>query len=112
MVTGVMNTEGSITVNFDAVPGAAAYVPHYGPANEADKTKLVFMGYTETTSWTLAAADVPTHKVGDKFHICVQTFNVKGVGANDIEKARDLHDNHLGSEWSDEVVITATDSTP
>ncbi|MDG4970108.1 fibronectin type III domain-containing protein [Lactococcus lactis] len=107
-----MNADGSITVNFDAVPGAAAYVPHYGPANEADKTKMPFMGYTETNSWTLAAADVPTHKVGDKFHICVQTFEVKGTGANDIEKARDLHDNHLGSEWSAEVVITATDSTP
>lgn len=64
------------------------------------------MGYTETPSWTLAAEDVPAHVVGDKFHICVQTFDVKGTGATDIDKARDLHDNHLGSEWSDEVVVT------
>ena len=87
------------------MPGAQAYVPHYGPANEADKKKLEFMGYTETTSWTLPAADVPAHVAGDKFHICVQTFNVKGTGATDIDKARDLHDNHLGSAWSNEVVV-------
>lgn len=88
------------------MPGAKAYVPHYGEANVSDKGQLTFMGYTETTSWTLAAADVPTHVVGDKFHICVQTFNVKGTGATDIDKARDLHDNHLGSAWSDEVIVT------
>lgn len=67
---------------------------------------MIFMGYTETNSWTLAASDVPVHVAGEKFHICVQTFNVKGTGATDIDKARDLHDNHLGSAWSAEVVVT------
>lgn len=107
-LTGVMNSDGSITVNFDAVPKAQAYISHYGEPNEADKSKLTFMGYSETNSWTLSKDNVPSHSVGDTFHIYLQTYNEKGQGSTDTEKAAYLHDGqYTGSSWSLEVVITA-----
>ena len=66
------------------------------------------MGYSETPSWTLAAADVPALEAGDKIYLYVQTFNVKGRGANDIEKAAYLNEHELGSAWSDPVILTKT----
>lgn len=93
-------------MNWNAANGAVAYVPHYADANESDPHKAIYMGYSEATSWTLAAEDVPAHVTGDKLHFWVMAYDRKGVGANDVEKARDLHDNHSGSAWSTEVVVT------
>lgn len=65
------------------------------------------MGYTETNSWTLAAEDVPTLQDGDTISFYIQTYNDLGVGADDIEKARYLHDGpSTGSAWSDPVILT------
>lgn len=65
------------------------------------------MGYTETNSWKLAASNVPTLKTGDKITLYVQAYVQKGLGANDVEKARYLHDGpFLGSAWSQKVELT------
>lgn len=64
------------------------------------------MGYSETNSWTLAAADVPTLTAGDKIYLYVQTYNQKGVGITDVEKARYLHDgDFVGSAWSEPIIL-------
>mgnify|MGYP005982589059 CR=1 FL=1 len=106
-VTGVLNTDGSVSLDWDPVPGAKSYIPHYGDANVSDPSQAIYMGYTETNSWTLSAADVPELQAGDKINFYIQTYNVVGEGANDVEKARYLHDgNFRGSEWSEPVVLT------
>lgn len=93
-------------MTFDAVEGAKAYVIHYSGANESDPHKATFMGYTESSSWMLAATDVPELTEGDKIYLYVQSFNDLGEGATDIDKAAYLHDNKLGSEWSDALILT------
>ncbi|WP_438766901.1 hypothetical protein [Enterococcus sp. DIV0436a] len=45
-------------MSWNAVDGAQAYVIHYGNANESDPHEATFMGYSETTSWTLAVKDI------------------------------------------------------
>lgn len=106
-VTGVLNADGSVSLSWDEVPGAKSYIPHYGDANQSDPLLAVKMGYTETNTWTLAAEDVPPLEVGEKLYFYIQTYNVVGEGANDVEKARYLHDgNFRGSEWSEPVILT------
>lgn len=106
-VTGEIKEDGSISLSWDAIEDAQSYVLHYGNANQSEPTQAVNMGYTETNSWTLATGDVPTLTAGDKIYLYVQTYNQKGVGVDDIEKARYLHDgDFIGSEWSDPVVLT------
>lgn len=107
-VTGVINSDGSIKLTWDSVEGAQAYVTHYGGANQSDPKDAKFMGYSETTTWTLKSADVPELEAGDKIYIYVQSFREKGEGANEIEKARFLNEGEFtGSAWSKEVVLTA-----
>ncbi|MFB8699855.1 fibronectin type III domain-containing protein [Enterococcus hirae] len=79
---------------------------HYGDANQSDPHDAIKMGYSETNSWSLEAVDVPPLEEGDKIYLYVQTFNVLGEGANDIEKAEFLNENKLGSAWSDPAVLT------
>lgn len=80
---------------------------HYGNANVSDPKQATMMGYSETPSWTLAAKNVPTLEVGDKIYVYVQTYNDVGVGADEVEKARYLHDgDFLGSAWSEPIVLT------
>ncbi|EON3036600.1 fibronectin type III domain-containing protein [Enterococcus faecium] len=107
-VTGVLNDDGSLSLSWEAVTKAQAYVIHYGNANESDPHDATMMGYSETTSWTLAAKDVPTLNSGEKLYLYVQTFNVKGRGATDIEKAAYLNEHELGSAWSNPVILTKT----
>lgn len=67
------------------------------------------MGYSETNSWTLAVADVPALEEGDKIYFYVQAYNELGIGTNEIEKSRYLHDGEfLGSAWSESIVLTKT----
>ncbi|WP_029645118.1 hypothetical protein [Enterococcus faecalis] len=101
-----LNEDGSLTVSFDAVEGAKSYVIHYANANESDPHRAVFMGYTETNTWTLSKEDLPENKAGDKLYFYVQTFNDLGKGTNDIEKASYLNTNKLGSAWSEPTIIT------
>lgn len=106
-VTGDETSDGGISLNWDAVPGAKSYLIHYGGPNESDPTQAIFMGYSETNSWTLANSDVPEHNVGDKLYFYVQTYNELGVSATDVEKAKYLHDGEFtGSAWSQVVEIT------
>lgn len=108
-VTGVLNDDGSVVLDWDPVPGAKSYIPHYGDANISDPSQAIYMGYTETNSWTLSAADMPQLEAGDEINFYVQTYNKVGVGATDIEKARYLHDgDFLGSAWSEPIVLTKT----
>lgn len=96
-----------MTVSFDPVEGAKSYLTHYGDANVSDPKKAIKMGYTETSSWTLAAENVPALSEGDKIYIYVQAYNDLGGGADEIEKARYLHDGEfIGSAWSIPVVLT------
>lgn len=102
---GKFETNGDITVTFDKVTingtDAGAYLTHYGDANQTNPTDLTKMGYTEGTTWTLKASDVPALEVGDTINIQVQAYKEKGVGATDVEKARYLHDGEFtGSAWS------------
>lgn len=104
--TGEMNEDGSISLSWDAVEDAQSYVVHYGNANESESTQAVNMGYTETNSWSLAVVDVPTLAAGDKIYLYVQAYNEKGVGADEIEKARYLHDGAFtGSAWSESIIL-------
>lgn len=105
--TGVINVDGSITVDFNSVSGAQSYVIHYGGANQTDPHDSTMMGYSETNSWTLATADVPELKAGDTISLYVQSYQDKGVGADEVEKARYLHDGEFtGSAWSAEIKLT------
>ncbi|EME5368815.1 fibronectin type III domain-containing protein [Enterococcus faecium] len=104
-VTGVLN-DGSISLSWDAVPKAQAYVINYSNANQSDPHDATMMGYSEKTSWTLAAEDVPTLEPGNKIYLYVQAYNVLGKGKDEIEKARYLHDGpFIGSAWSRSVVL-------
>lgn len=97
-------------LDWDAVDGAKAYLIHYADANETDKHKTPYMGYSETNSWTLATKDVPTAAVGDKLYFYIQTYNVKvedPLIISDVDKARYLHDgDFIGSAWSDPIILT------
>ena len=105
-VQGTLNEDGSISMSWNAVDGAQAYVIHYGNANESDPHEATFMGYSETTSWTLAVKDIPVLNSTDKIYLYVQTFDKKGGGENDIEKAAYLNEYALGSAWSDPLILT------
>lgn len=80
---------------------------HYGEANQSDPQQATFMGYSETNEWSLATANVPELQTGDKIYFYVQAYNEVGVGSDDSEKARYLHDGEfIGSAWSDPVILT------
>lgn len=107
-VTGVINSDGSIKVDWKSVKDAQSYLTHYGAANQSDPKKATFMGYSETNSWTLKTLDVPVLEAGDKIYIYVQAYKEKGIGADDVAKAKYLHDGEFtGSDWSEPVVLTA-----
>lgn len=108
-VTGVINGDGSITVNWDKVEGALSYLTHYGDANQGAPSALKYMGYSETNSWTLAAENVPELQTGEFMLVTVQTYNVKAPGdiVTEVEKAAYLHDGPFtGSAWSTAVTLT------
>lgn len=107
-VSGTLNADGSVSGAWDVVKNAKAYLIHYGDANVSDPTQTVKMGYTETNSWTLSAANVPTLADNDKLYLYIQAFSDLGEGANDIEKAKFLNENKFGSEWSEPIVLTKT----
>jgi len=108
-VTGQFETNGNVKLSWKPVQGAKAYVIHYGGANESDPHSAIFMGYTESATWTLAVGDVPVLAKDDKIYFYVQAYKDLGIGENDIEKARYLHDgDFLGSAWSDPVILTKT----
>ncbi len=102
---GRLNTDGSVSLSWDSVDGAQAYVIHYGNANESDPHQAKMMGYSETTTWNLEEKNVPVMISGDKIYYYLQTFNVKGIGENDIQKADYLNQVKLGSQWSDPIIL-------
>lgn len=105
-VTGVINGDGSISIEFDQVSDAKSYVIHYSGANQADPHDAIFMGYTEATDWNLAAGDVPALEAGDKIYLYVQSYREIGEGANDAEKAAYLNSGPFtGSSWSDQIEL-------
>ncbi|GMC00399.1 fibronectin type III domain-containing protein [Enterococcus thailandicus] len=106
-VTGNFESDGGISITFDSVEGAKAYIVHYGDANQSDPKQAIMMGYSETNNWTLVKDNVPVLTDGDKIYLYVQTYNDVGVGNTDIEKAQYLHDgDFLGSAWSEPIVLT------
>ncbi|MFK4966025.1 fibronectin type III domain-containing protein [Lactococcus garvieae] len=106
-VTGGINSDGSISLNFDVVDGAQAYIIHFGNANQSDPHDAVFMGYTESNTWNLGTVDAPELQTGDKIYLYVQSYNQKGEGSTEVEKAKYLHDGDFtGSPWSTAVVLT------
>lgn len=107
-VTGVINGDGSITVNWDKVEGALAYLTHYGDANQGVTSGLKYIGYSETNSWTLAAKNVPNLEVGDFITVTIQAYHVAAPSyLTEKEKAEFLDKGTLPrSEWSDPVMLT------
>ncbi|EPF4429086.1 fibronectin type III domain-containing protein [Escherichia coli] len=106
-VTGVFNSDGSVSLSWDPVLGAKSYIPHYTDANQSDPHDANKMGYTETNSWTLSAEDMPQLETDDEIRFYIQTYNEVGEGSNDIEKARYLHDGPFtGSAWSEPIILT------
>ena len=109
-VTGVKKSSGEIEITYDAVPEAKSYLIHYGPANSTDPHDAEFMGYSEATSFTLAAEDIPVGATtGDKIPFYVQAYNVIAPsGTTNVEKAAALHDadNITGSAWSTPTILT------
>lgn len=94
-------------MSWDAVDGAESYLIHYGNANQSDPKEATMMGYSESNNWKLAKENVPVFNEGDDIYFYVQTYREKGIGDNEVEKAKYLHDgNYLGSAWSSAVVIT------
>lgn len=107
LVTGVINSDGSVKLDWDTVSEAKSYLIHYADANKTDPHDAKYMGYTETNSWTLAAENVPDLATGDKLYLYVQTYDEKGVGATEAAKAQYLHDGpYLGSAWSTPTILT------
>lgn len=109
MVTGVINEDGAIKLDWALDPNVQAYLTHYGEANESDPHKAEFIGYTETNSWTLSAEDVPTLTAGDKIYLHVQAYFEKAPAdiEAEIDKAAYLHDGDFtGSAWSEAVILT------
>jgi LysM repeat protein len=106
-VVGVINADGGVKLSWDAATNAKAYVVHYGDANVSDPKKAIYMGYTETTAWTLAAADVPKHTDADGLYFYVQAYGQTGTGADDIAKAQSLNADTTvkGTAWSAAVVL-------
>jgi hypothetical protein len=107
-VTGVINGDGSITVNWDKVEGALSYLTHYGDANQWVTSALKYIGYSETNSWTLAAENVPKLEVGDFITVTIQAYHVAAPSdLTEKEKAEFLDEGTLpGSERSDPVMLT------
>lgn len=105
------NEDGSVSAKLTAVDGAKAYVIHYGDANFTDPKSSTFMGYTESTDWTLSAGDVPAHKLGDTLSFYVQAFDKVGTGSNDIEKAQYLNTKASGTAWSEVATVEAKPTT-
>ncbi|EOS7999108.1 fibronectin type III domain-containing protein [Enterococcus hirae] len=106
-VTGKFESDGSISITFDPVAGAKTYLTHYGNANQSDPKQAVNMGCTESNTWNLSVENIPLLEDGDKIYIYVQAYNELAVGADEVEKARYLHDgDFLGSAWSDPIVLT------
>lgn len=106
-VAGVKKSNGDIEISYDAPLGAVAYLIHYGDANSTDRHAFIYMGYSETTKFTLKAADIPVGATaGDKIPFCVQAYDrVAPSGTTNVEKAAALHDALVkGSEWSDPIV--------
>ncbi|MDG6113748.1 fibronectin type III domain-containing protein [Lactococcus formosensis] len=105
-VTGAINSDGSVKLEWNAVSEAQAYIVHYGNANQSDPHDAIFMGYTESNTWTLALENVPELQTGDKIYFYVQAYKQKGQGSTEVEKARYLHDgDFIGSSWSDVTVL-------
>ena len=107
LVTGVKQSNGDIKIDWPSVSEAESYLVHYGNANTTDPHDAKYMGYTETNSFTLKAADIPTGATaGDKVPFYVQAYGVKAPsGTNSVDKARALHDAEItGSDWSQPVV--------
>lgn len=101
----------SFNVTFDAVDGAKSYVVHYINEDTDTPSELTSMGYTETPKWTLDD-DLATAPIANStFTLAVQAYREKGVGENQAEKARYLHDGEfLGSEWSTPLLKVTTPS--
>lgn len=107
LVTGVINSDGSVKLDWGAVSEAKAYLIHYADANKTDPHDAKYMGYSETNSWILSAENVPTLVTGDKLYLYVQTYDEKGVGATEVAKAQYLHDGpYIGSAWSTPTILT------
>lgn len=85
---------------------AQAYVVHCSPANDPDPKNAIFMFYTETSDYRFTPSKLQNHVAGDKLYFYVQTFEVKGVGANETEKAQYLNSTQFGSAWSDVTEMT------
>lgn len=103
---GLQDNDGHIDISWIAVPGALSYLIHYGDKNDADPKNAIYMGYSETNAFSLAADDVPVAALADKIYFFIQAFNIKAPsGSTNVEKAAALHDyekagNTQGSAWS------------
>lgn len=106
-MTGTEDSTGAIDLAWDAVDGAQSYIIHASPANDSEPKNAIFMYYTETNSYRFTPSKLQPHEVGDKLYFYVQAYNELGVGANETEKARYLHDGEFtGSAWADVVEVT------
>lgn len=106
-VTGKFESDGAVSIAFDAVEGAKSYLIHYADANQSDPKQAIYMGYTESNAWTLFSSKVPEIETGDKLYFYVQAYDETGIGSNDVEKAQYLHDGEFtGSAWSEPVILT------
>lgn len=105
-MTGSFESDGAVSIAFDPVSGAKSYLIHYSDANQSDPKQAIYMGYTESNAWTLFSSNVPTTESGDKLYFYVQAYDEVGVGSNDVEKARYLHDGEfVGSAWSKPAIL-------
>lgn len=104
-------TASSFDVTFDAVDGAQSYIVHYINKDTDTPSELTYMGYTETPKWTLDDALATAPIANSTFTLAVQAYREKGVGKDQVEKARYLHDGEfLGSEWSTPLLKVTTPS--
>lgn len=96
----------SFTLTWTAEPTAQSYVIHYIDKATTDPHEMTLMGYVEGNTWTLDEAKHGAEMTGKKFTVAVQSYKEKGVGANETEKARYLHDGQfVGSEWSTPLIV-------
>lgn len=92
-------------VSWNGVDGAKAYVIHMGADDVPGNATVMYYTEDPVTELTVDDALVGETLSGVSKWFYIQAFDRLGEGANDVEKAQDLNENALGSEWSDTLKV-------
>lgn len=90
-------------------PRGKAWIAHSYPLDKPpsdDPKDAVVMWYDEDKELILTPAFVGVESLaGLTIKLALQEYDTTGKGDNDVDKAKDLNENGLGSEWTDFIEI-------